>query len=415
MKSDHRAKRRLLAGVFVASAVAMIVPITAAAKPPIPQQACDSRDNNSYSKLLECVRLEGVREHQEALQAIATANGGTRADTTPGYLASLDYVDDTMTAAGWDVSRDEFQYPAATIVVERTAPSPTKPYAALTALETGEGEVTTGITAVDVNLTPPRDPVTSGCQGPDPNNPDDFDTFPTGNIALIQRGTCTFGEKVANAQAAGASAVIIFNQGNTPGRTALDFRPTLGFQATIPVLAVSYPSGEELASATQAHVKVDFFTATSYNVIADLHGVNDSNIVMAGAHLDSVPAGPGINDNGSGSAALLETALMMAKQEPINTLRFAWWGAEELGLLGSRAYVAGLSQAERDRIAMYQNYDMVGSPNYIFMAYDADQSTFAAPVVVPPGSEAIEDVYESYFTMVGEPYDDAEFSGRSDY
>ena len=104
MKSDHR-EGRLLAGVFVASAVAMIVPITAAAKPPIPQQACDNRDNNSYSKLLECVRLEGVREHQVALQAIAPANGGTRADTTPGYLASVDYVDDTMTAAGWDVER----------------------------------------------------------------------------------------------------------------------------------------------------------------------------------------------------------------------------------------------------------------------------------------------------------------------
>ena len=104
---------------------------------------------------------------------------------------------------------------------------------------------------------------------------------------------------------------------------------------------------------------------------------------MAGAHLDSVPEGPGINDNGSGSAAILETALMMAKLKPENTVRFAWWGDEEGGLIGSTAYVDGLSQAERDRIALYMNYDMVGSPNYIQTVYDADQSTFEAPVDDP--------------------------------
>jgi Zn-dependent M28 family amino/carboxypeptidase len=150
-------------------------------------------------------------------------------------------------------------------------------------------------------------------------------------------------------------------------------------------------------------------------VIAELPGENDKNVVMAGAHLDSVTEGPGIQDNGSGSAALLETALMMAEIEPQNTLRFAWWAAEEIGLLGSADYVAGLSQQERNRIALYMNYDMVGSPNYIFMVYDSDQSTFEAPVDIPKGSEAIEDLYESYYTKIGEPYDDTEFSGRSDY
>ena len=105
----------------------------------------------------------------------------------------------------------------------------------------------------------------------------------------------------------------------------------------------------------------------------------------------------------------------MSKVKPENTVRFAWWGAEEEGLIGSTAYVEGLSQAERDRIALYMNYDMIGSPNYIFMVYDADQSTFEAPVAVPPGSTAIEDLFESYYTRIGEPYDDTEFSGRSDY
>jgi Zn-dependent M28 family amino/carboxypeptidase len=153
------------------------------------------------------------------------------------------------------------------------------------------------------------------------------------------------------------------------------------------------------------------------NVIAEKTGVNDDNVVMAGAHLDSVEAGPGINDNGSGSASLLEFAESTAKLKPENTIRLAWWAAEEDGLLGSEAYVAELSQEEKDRIALYLNFDMVASPNYIFMVYDGDESGWDAPdgVPIPEGSVQIEDIFESYYTSVGEPYDDAQFSGRSDY
>ncbi len=156
-------------------------------------------------------------------------------------------------------------------------------------------------------------------------------------------------------------------------------------------------------------------TRTDVNIIAEKVGRNEDNVVMAGAHLDSVGEGPGINDNGSGSAALLETALNLAKLKPENTLRFAWWGAEESGLVGSTAWVN--EQVENDTldVDMYMNFDMVGSPNYIFMVYDADQSTFEAPVVVPTGSIAIEDTFESFYTWAGVPYDDTEFSGRSDY
>jgi Zn-dependent M28 family amino/carboxypeptidase len=237
------------------------------------------------------------------------------------------------------------------------------------------------------------------------------------DIALIQRGTCTFADKALNAQAAGAEAVIIFNQGNTPDREGLIVGTLAPAEPSIPVVGASFADGVALAQpGSTAHVRVvPSETRTDVNVIAELPGTNDDNVVMAGAHLDSVTAGPGINDNGSGSAALLETALMMAKVKPQNTVRFAWWGAEESGLIGSTAYVEGLSAAERDRIALYLNYDMVGSPNYIFMVYDADQSTFQAPVAVPAGSVAIEDLYESFYTLVGEPYDDTAFDGRSDY
>jgi Zn-dependent M28 family amino/carboxypeptidase len=106
---------------------------------------------------------------------------------------------------------------------------------------------------------------------------------------------------------------------------------------------------------------------------------------------------------------------VLAKLKPQNTLRFAWWCAEEAGLLGSEAYVASLSAEELARIALYLNFDMVGSPNYSFMVFDGDESGFPAPVAVPDGSVEIEDLFESYYTFAGEPYDDAEFSGRSDY
>ena len=137
---------------------------------------------------------------------------------------------------------------------------------------------------------------------------------------------------------------------------------------------------------------------------------------MAGAHLDSVQAGPGINDNGSGSSALLEIAQQIAKVKPENTIRFAWWGAEESGLLGSArtwpAYPGG-----EGRIALYLNFDMVASPNYIFMVYDGNESGWDAPagVPIPEGSVQIEGLFESFYTKTGEPYDDAQFSGRSDY
>ena len=157
-------------------------------------------------------------------------------------------------------------------------------------------------------------------------------------------------------------------------------------------------------------------------MIADLPGVNPDNVVMAGAHLDSVQEGPGINDNGSGSAALLTVALEMAnnkKYVPQNSLRFAWWGAEESGLVGSTKYIFdpefGISEEDFEALSSYLNFDMVGSPNFIYGVYDADQSSFEAPVVVPDGSVALEDLFEAYYSDLDIPYEDSEFSGRSDY
>jgi Zn-dependent M28 family amino/carboxypeptidase len=389
-------------------------------------KVCEYLSNYSYDRLLGCVTLEGVREHQAALQKIAENNTdpsypGTRADGTEGYDDSVEYVAGLLHEAGYEVTQQpvefEFNFPAELRQLTPVAET----YESGVFTRSGSGEVEGQVIPVDINLEGDR-ASTSGCEEADFAG---LDFTGDADIALIQRGTCTFGEKAFLAEQAGAEAVIIFNQGDTPEREELivgdassrnDGTPV---EHTIPVVGASFAAGLALArEGSTAFVKVlPPETRTADNVIAELPGEDENNVVMAGAHLDSVIGGPGINDNGSGTAALLETALMMANTHPENTLRFAWWAGEELGLLGSTAYVKGLSQAERDRIALYLNYDMVGSPNYIFMVYDADQSTFPAPkgVTIPPGSEAIEDVYESYYTLIGEPYDDTKFDARSDY
>jgi len=404
----------------IAAASVLVVGLLAAPEASAgPETGCDNRTNTTYSQLLECVTLGGVREHQAQFQKIAESNDdpfypGTRVAGTKGYADSVEYVAGLLSAAGYQVTLDEFQFSFVFPALLRQLTPVDAEYETGTFTNSGDGDVTGNVIPVDIVLAPPRNPVTSGCE------PGDFaglDFTGASDIALIQRGTCTFAQKATNAEAAGAEAVVIFNQGNTPDREALIVGTLAPATPGIPVVGASFADGAALAQAgSTAHVRViPSETRTDVNVIAELPGANPNNVVMAGAHLDSVTAGPGINDNGSGSAAILETALMMRKVKPVNTVRFAWWGAEESGLIGSTAYVDGLSQAERDRIALYLNYDMVGSPNYVLMVYDADESGFAAPVPVPPGSTAIEDLYESYYTLIGEPYDDAEFSGRSDY
>ncbi|WP_106243998.1 M28 family peptidase [Nonomuraea fuscirosea] len=157
--------------------------------------------------------------------------------------------------------------------------------------------------------------------------------------------------------------------------------------------------------------------ATGYNLIADWPGGDPNDILMVGAHLDSVTAGPGINDNGSGSAAILETALEVARQslQPVKHLRFAWWGAEEQGLRGSQFYVNNLPAAERARIKGYLNFDMVGSPNAGYFIYDGDNSDGTGSGPGPAGSAALERTLQDYFTSIGVPTRGTDFDGRSDY
>jgi Zn-dependent M28 family amino/carboxypeptidase len=406
------------AGVAVLM-MALVMPLYAGVAEAGPA-ACERRTNDTVAKLLECVTLAGVREHQAAFQAIADANGGNRFSGLPGHDASVDYVVERLEAAGYDPEVQPFDYLAFTEIgpsaLQQTAPG-TVTYVEGVDFgvidQSDPGDVTAAVTAVDLQLGL-GNTTTSGCEA------GDFAGFPAGNIALLQRGGCTFEIKAENAAAAGATGIVIFNQGDTadPARQGIPaVTLTANNTSGIPVLGTTYALGAELAATPGLTMRVFANTLreikTTYNVLAETSHGDDSNVVMVGGHLDSVGAGPGINDNGSGSAAILEVAEQMRKVQPTNTVRFAWWGAEESGLVGSDYYVANLSQAERDDIALYLNFDMIGSPNYVRFVYDGDGSAFG--LAGPDGSGAIEALFQDFYADRGLAFEPTQIDFRSDY
>jgi Zn-dependent M28 family amino/carboxypeptidase len=383
-------------------------------------------DDVNTRKLREAVTVNGILQHERAFQRIANENGGTRASGTPGYDASARYVARTLRRAGYKVTFQEFTFAfyreLAPGVVAQVSPNAVD-YETTTLEYSGNGDVTGQIVPTnDIVIPPtPAPSSTSGCEA------SDFPAAPTGPaIALIQRGTCTLELKVANATAAGYEAVLFFNEGQ-PGRTDIP-AVTVGAPADIPVNGLSFADGAALYQAAQAGtvtvrvaatVEVDRNRKTT-NVIADSpRGKNSDQTVVVGAHLDSVLEGPGINDNGSGSAGILEIAEEMAelgytkKGKLQRQVRFAFWGAEENGLLGSEYYVANLTPRQQARIYANLNFDMIGSPNYVRFVYDGDGSD--SDPAGPPGSGAIEQIFVDYFESQGLESEPTEFSGRSDY
>ena len=378
--------------------------------------------------LRDAVTVEGIMAHEQEFQEIADANDDTRASGTPGYDASAAYVTDVLEDAGYTVTEQEFDYEFfdlnAPAVLDPTSPDlpAYEPGEDVDVMEySGSGDVTAAVTPVDLILPPTPEPSsTSGCEE------GDFAGFPVGNIALIQRGSCDFVVKANNAIAAGASAVIIFNEGqvlDSEDRTTI-INGTLGApQVSVPVLDATFAVGDELADlaaqpgglTVRVAVDANVSQRTTTNVIADSPSGRTDRTVMVGAHLDSVDEGPGINDNGSGSASILETAVQMAELgiEPRNAVRFAFWGAEESGLVGSQHYVDSLTVQERQRIAVYLNFDMVASPNFVRFVYDGDGSAFG--VKGPSGSKHVENTFVSYFSGQGLATEPTEFDGRSDY
>jgi Zn-dependent M28 family amino/carboxypeptidase len=324
-------------------------------------------------QVAQAVTPEGLHAHLVALQRIADENGGTRASGTPGYDASVEYVAEQLRQAGYtphlQLVRYTDSHELAPPELARISPDPLTyryPDDFVSLRYSGSGEVEAPLEAADAYSE------TSGC------NSADFADFDAGAIALIRRGGCLFSEKVRNAIAAGAAAVVVFNDGS-PGHGG-PIEATLVRPVEVPALSLANELGEALAQQADAgplrmrvHTSVEVGQTEAANVLADLPGATKGAPLLLGAHLDSIESGPGINDNGSGVATLLELAVQARKLgvQPRRPARFAFWAGEEAGEFGSREYVKSLENPIDD-IASVVNLDMVGSPNPEAYVYEGD-------------------------------------------
>jgi Zn-dependent M28 family amino/carboxypeptidase len=352
--------------------------------------------------LSDRVDADRMVAHLTALEAIGDAQGGNRQYLSGGYADSVDYVVAALEEAGYTVTLDPFEMPRF-IVAEASLTRGEDGFEFGVFEHSGSGDVTAEVVPVDLLLPAgAANDSDSGCESRD------FDGFPAGAIALLQRGECAFVEKVANAEDAGAAAVLMFNEGQ-PERSDVFFGALdPDAPASIPVLALSYADGVALSLGGTAHVVVQASVElqTDTNILAETPGGDPSRVVMVGAHLDSVAAGPGVNDNGSGTALVLEMALQMAAAgtEPRNKVRFAWWGAEEQGLIGSSYYFyddnGDPDDAVLSTLDAYLNFDMVASGNGVRFVYDGDGSD-ELDEYATPGSAEIESIFLDWYDAKG--------------
>ena len=402
--------RRSSTAVSVLATVAIVIAAqSGCGRPPQPASPTTTAATDFAAMLRQRVSIDAMMAHLRKLQQIADANNGTRAIATPGYEASVAYVADALRAKGFDVSTPEFElslpFADPPEVTVSGAPVTAKP------LQYTVGTPPQGVTGPLV-AAPGDSP---GCTA------SDYDGLPvTGAVVLVNRGNCQFSAKQAAAAERGAVAIIVAN--NVDGEMT---GGTLGEKTDvkIPVITVSKADGARLRTQpgpTAIKLNAGVRTDKTRNIIAQTKTGSPTDVVMIGAHLDSVPAGPGINDNGSGVAAVLETALQLGSSPRVhNAVRFSFWGAEELGLLGSANYIESLDVDALKDIALYLNFDMLASPNPGYFTYDGDQSAppdpkQAAPRV-PEGSAGIERTLVAYLKGAGKTPQDTSFEGRSDY
>jgi Zn-dependent M28 family amino/carboxypeptidase len=328
--------------------------------------ACNSGDTSDEPpkpRPSPAITRAELNDHLEALQRIADDNDGNRSAGSPGYKASADYVAARLRDAGWRVERQPvpftyFRVDDASLKIDGRVLTRAKEFQVLS--YSGSGQATGTLRSA-----------ANGC------SPDDFAGLQAGEIPLVGRGICFFRVKAQNAQRAGARAVVVYEALKTRRGVPSGTLAVPGVR--IPVVVVSTRALGDAGDGSQAEVAVDAESrgGRTENVIAETPGGKGNRIVMAGGHLDSVPGGPGINDNGSGVATLIEAAEAIGPNPPGARVRLAFWAAEELGLLGSRHYVNSLDRADKRRIAAYLNFDMVGSPNAVPELYSDGDAQLA--------------------------------------
>lgn len=372
--------------------------------PITPKPLVDSEALQAYISEPE-LRVQAAKLYSGALLGSRLYGHPTRVIGSGGHYQTLGHIESTLRGLGpyYNVTKQYFKAPAGVVFgyslqVNGTLSLDAKPF----------------------DLTPPtpkKKPVTAPVvlvknQGCDLT---DYPVTVNGSIALIERGICPFGNKSELAGQAGALAAIVYN--NVPGEGVLAGTMGAITPNQVASLSVSYEEGHawslplSLNQTFNATVFVDSFVknVSTFNIIADTQFGDPDNVVMLGAHSDSVAAGPGINDDGSGTISLLEVATALANFNVTNRVRFAWWAGEEEGLLGSDYYVSMLTPAENAQIRLFMDYDMMASPNYAYQVYNA--SDFANPT----GSEALKNLYIDFYKAQGVNYTLVPFDGRSDY
>ena len=381
-----------------------------------------------------------VMTHLKKISDISLENKDTgyRSLGSPGYEKAVEYVEGVMKDSGYSVKKQEFTVPDQKFgtvelkvngkPLKRYIDDTTTPDAQFATVSNAEG---TKSPLNDVPVTLPTDATYGdgkdgelGCEAAD------YPASVKNTIVLVSRGTCSFGQKIDLASKAGAAGVMIYNnEDGVLNATAGDRK-----EDNAPAVTLTQSEGKKLleeisaahgstdpAAVPKADLTIDttFTQVKTWNVIAETKAGDPDNVIMMGAHLDGVAEGPAVNDNASGTAGILAVAQAVAKQPttPDRKVRFGFWGAEEVGLVGSTEYVNRLDKAEKSKIKAYLNYDMIGSNNFAISTLDANGDYRKIPdgVTVPKGSVELEKIYTDYFDSKKQKYIGSEFSGRSDY
>ncbi|KAJ3134389.1 hypothetical protein HK100_003598 [Physocladia obscura] len=384
--------------------------------------------NFAPADLASEITSKNLLGHLTAFSDLAAKNNGTRSVPGP-YLASVEYVYDQLSEkTDYIVTKQQFIFPLfvihsnSTLNISGSSPLffdlillPLKGRDFIPFGKSGAGSASGTLQTISV-----------GCSA------SDFTHFKHGNIALVPREPavggnpepCIYRQKIANAVKAGASAVLLYSNLPSESPVAGGFpvdtkkRPTYGLTQTLALSLL-----QKLALGVEVYVSltsnVAYVDVVTFNVLAETKAGDENNVILAGSHLDSVPAGPGINDDSSGSSATLEVALSLYRtglsRSVVNKVRFAFWSAEELGLIGSNHYVDDLAEnnpSELKKIALNLNNDMIASPNGARFIYDGRNAV--DPKLRGP-SGVIQSVFQAYFDAKKLPHEPTEFDGRSDY
>jgi hypothetical protein len=358
------------------------------------------------------VTADGMLAHLRALQDIAGANGGNRAAGTPGYDASVDYVAKVLRGRGFDVLTPQFDR-LSTI----SAGKPTLTVAGRS-YPVDQASLLVRTPAGGLTGTPIRPSQSAGCTAGDYPP-----VVPRGSIAVVDDSRCSVVDKQNSALAKGATALIVISQPTGSGAPPTLFSPGYYNQLTVPVAVVGALGGAALGTGTapvRLVLDAENVKITSRNVLAQTKTGSPHDVVMVGAHLDGPRGGPGINDNGSGVAAVLETAQQLGPLPPVNNaVRFVFWGADQDGPNGAMNYVFGLDPERLNDIALYLDFVMLGSANAGFFTDDGDQSgppgAGISAADVPEGSAGIERTLAAYLYLDGKRPADMPLSTRTDY